>query len=304
MSRRTRKAALIEFSEDKYLWNFKNAIQQVISHARGNQKVSVKPFFGDENRNVAVGQEAMLKLSSMNDKSFLRDGQGIIEINIDRWKEAQRYERRAWMEGYGRSAQEDRNSKHKRDFSNYAVIQGMYFDKAIEIGCGPFTNMVHILKYIKCGVVTLLDPLSNDYLSHPHCTYKHKHLGGWFGKKVHIVAEPIENFAGNYVFDLVVMINVLEHCFSAPKVFERIISLTAPGGILIFHDKLIPSDAMAVIVQKIYDAGHPLRVAKAEILEFLSRNYDELFSRHVAIPSDAYTFDSIYFIGRKRIRQE
>lgn len=126
--------------------------------------------------------------------------------------------------------------------------------------------------------------------------------GGGFGEKVHTVGEPIEDFTSDQVFDLVIMINVLEHCFSASQILERIISLTAPNGILVFHDVLIPNEAMEVLVQKIYDAGHPLRIAEDVILEFLSKNYDELLSRHAAIPTDAYTFDSIYFVGRKRAR--
>src|SRR3954447_19360693 len=101
-------------------------------------------------------------------------------------------------------------------------------------------------------------------------------------------------------FDLVVMINVLEHCFSVPKVFERILSFMVPGGVLIFHDKFLPLSDVEEFFRTSYDAGHPLRVVGEVISEFLADNYEELFSRHAPIPIEVYTFYSIYFIGRKR----
>jgi len=299
MSRRTRKIALADFSEVAFLRNMKYAIQNIINY-KGQAETGIVPTFIDENRNVLIGSDALKNLESRNDQEFQNGRNGIVEVDIQRWKEAQRYEKQTWMVGQGREVGEDRNTEHERNFENYATLQNTVFENAIEIGCGPFTNMVHILKYIKCMEVTLLDPLIDEYLTHPHCTYKHKRLGGLYGKKVHMVAKPIEDFSSDHVFDLVVMINVLEHCFSASKTFEHIISLMPPDGILIFHDKLIPNKAIDVFVQKIYDAGHPLRVGQDLILEFLSKNFDELFNKHVTIPTEAYIFDSIYFIGRKR----
>ncbi|MFC1496872.1 methyltransferase [Verrucomicrobiota bacterium] len=301
MAQRTRKAAIAKFSADVFSLNMKNAIRHVIDRKTDKRETRMESFFVDEHLNISVGNDATTNLASRNDKRFLQERQGITQVDMGRWKEAQRYEQRTWMEA-GCKAREDRNSEHEKHFDNYKTIQGMYFDKAIEIGCGPFTNMARILKHIKCGEVTLLDPLINSYLSHQHCAYKHKRLGGWFGRKVHAIAKPIENFTSDKRFDLVVMINVLEHCFLAPKVFEHIISLTAPGGILIFHDKLIKNEAINVLTGKIYDAGHPLRVAEDVILEFLSKNYNELFRKHVIIPTDVYMFNSIYFIGQKNVK--
>jgi len=257
-------------------------------------------FFVDENRNVYLGRNAAAKLKVKNDTLFLRQGQGVMEVDTLRWKEAQRYERRTWMEGGGLYAREDRNSEHERQFENYRAIRGCYFGNVIEIGCGPFTNMVRILRHIRCKKVTLLDPLAKDYLSHPHCVYKRKRLGRWFGKKVNLIAEPVENFSTDQMFNLVVMINVLEHCFSVSNVFKRILSIMPPNGLLVFHSKLVPASEVDDFFQNIYDAGHPIRVTENVILDFLSKNYDELFRKCVPVSTPAYRFDSIYFIGRKR----
>lgn len=283
----------------------KKTIRRALARPRSQETVSsqgliLDPCFVDEYRKLSVGHEAAMQLQSKNDTRYTQEGQGVIEVDMARWEEAQRYERRAWMKGRGLRARSDRNSEHERGFENYAAIQRRYFDNAIEIGCGPFTNMVRILKYVRCESVTLLDPLIDDYLTHPNCTYKRKRLGGWFGKKVQTVALPVENFATDQVYDLVVVVNVLEHCFSTPRFFERIISLTAPNGVLVFHDKLIPASVVQVFVENIYDAGHPLRVVEDRVLGFLSENYVELYRKRVSIPSPIGAFDSIYFVGQKR----
>lgn len=299
MSRRTREVAIREYSVDAFLRNMKNAIQHIITYKNNQSEKRVYPFFVDEYRKVFTGNKAMVNISKKNDGRFIQSQKGIIKVDKVRWEEAQRYERRTWMEKSGCRLREDRNSEHERHFSNYISIQGRHFNNAIEIGCGPFTNMNHILKHIRCKDITLLDPLINSYLSHPHCTYKHKRLGGWFGKKVHIVAKPIEDFMTNQKFDLVVMINVLEHCFSVSEIFKRILSLTALNGIFVFHDKLIPKEDVKDIIKMVYDAGHPIRISEDVILEFLHKNFKEMFSKRVIIPTAIYKFNSIYFIGQK-----
>ena len=311
MSVRARKAAASDFSESKFANNMTKAIQYMIAQRasqelaspkpRPSQALTTHPWSVDEDGNVLTGREAAMQLQAKNDMRYLQREQGIVEIDMDRWKEAQRYERRAWMEGAGLNAREDRNTEHEEHFENYAAIQGRYFGNAIEIGCGPFTNMIRILEHVRCGKVTLLDPLVEHYLSHPHCTYKRKRLGGWFGNRVQTVGEPIESFSSHEVYDLVVVINVLEHCFSVAQFCERLISLTAPNGILVFHDKLIPASVLKSFVRNIYDAGHPLRVADSLILEFLSANYGQIFRKYVPIPSAVGAFDSVYFIGQKRM---
>ena len=309
MSRNARRAAIRDFSEEVFSDNFKKVILHMIDQRLSqegdmkknqNQGLNIAPTFIGEDHKMYTGREAVFQLKAKNDERYLEEKKGIVEVDMERWKEAQGYEHLFWMEGDGLHSVEDRNREHEIHFGNYAVIQSQYFSNAIELGCGPFTNMIRILNHVRCKKITLLDPLINEYLTHPNCTYKHKRLGKWLGKKVETVAEPIESFSSNQVYDLVVVINVLEHCFSALKIFDRVISLVAPNGVLVFHDKLIPDSQIYEFVTNIYDSGHPLRVAKSLILRFLFENYDELFQKRVPIPSPIGAFDSIYFLGRKR----
>jgi SAM-dependent methyltransferase len=261
----------------------------------------MKPFYVDENDNTYLGEEAEERLRGRNDLRFFRQREGVLEVDQTRWKQAQQYERRTWMEAGGLAAREDRNTEHEIHFDHYAAIAGSKFESALEIGCGPFTNLARVLGHVTAKRVTLLDPLINDYVQHPNCSYR---SGTLAGTPATLVPQPIEGFETSDKFDLVVMINVLEHCYSLPRVFERIDSLVALGGVLVFHDKLIPASSIDDFVQNIFDAGHPIRVADEVILRFL-QGYQELYSKHVEIPLEdymAYTFDSLYFIGRKSPR--
>lgn len=275
-------------------------IQTIFSptYIEDGDRLRMRPYFVSEEHEMIQGSDAIERLRKKSDCRFFQNDRGVIEVDKERWKEAQRFERRSWMEGKGLEKHEDRNAKHEECFDYYNIIQGKKFNNVIEVGCGPFTNIVRILKYIDCQSVTLLDPLIDEYLTHPNCSYENKQLSG-FEKRVKTIPLPLEAFETNRVYDLVVVINVLEHCFSAPKFFERINSITAKNGFLIFHDKLISARKIRQFSENIYDSGHPLRVVDELIIEFLSGNYLTLFENRVSIPSPIGDFDSIYFIGRK-----
>lgn len=262
------------------------------------RELAADSCFVDEDHNLILGSEAVLYLQSKNDEDFLEGLKGIVEVDHKRWEEAQRYEYRSWMEGNGLNVTEDRNSEHEEMFDEYRVLDGRSFENAIEIGCGPFTNIIRLLRRVRCDRITLLDPLIDQYLRHPNCSYKQKQMDGHHGK-IQTIALPLEEVEIDQTYDLVIVINVLEHCFSAQKFFDQIVSLTAPGGILVFHDKLIRSSEIERFVSNVYDAGHPLRVADKLILDFLFSNYSALYDQRVGISSPIGTFDSIYFIGEK-----
>ena|GEM_PF-304117 len=295
----------VQETRDKYAEaNFRNdlrvAISKVLRPGGGKRELVLTPCFVDENHRVAFREEAEKRLTAFSDLDFRQTGQGVTEVNRDRWKAAQRFEWISWMTGGGLDRNEDRNREHLRRFGGYEAIRGKRFERGLEIGCGPFTNIVHIAKQAAIKNITLMDPLAEEYLKHPNCAYKNGRLGGIFGKKVETVALPVEEFQPHVLYDLVVMINVLEHCYSMPKVFDCILSMIAPGGIFVFHDKLIPDAKIDEFVEKVYDAGHPLRIAGSLIERFLAENFICGYDHKVLIPSSLGYFDAIYFIGEFR----
>ena len=132
-------------------------------------------IFVDENRQIFRGEKA-LRLIRERGETKVDARVGMVRVPTERWQEAQRYERRTWMEG--RATLTDRNEEHEDFFAGYRPLQGLRFQHAIELGCGPFTNLRKILLRCKCEAIDLLDPLADSYLNHPYCRYRRGRLGG------------------------------------------------------------------------------------------------------------------------------
>jgi glycosyltransferase involved in cell wall biosynthesis/SAM-dependent methyltransferase len=241
---------------------------------------------------ISEGLEADSLLREKNDLRFYSPKDGIIVVDRARWEEAQAYEERTWLV-LNRSTDDDRNVYHSQQFNFYSSIKGKTFENVIELGSGPFTNLRLILEHIRAKNIYLLDPLAERYLDHPHCTYKYRQLRD---QPVQLINSSIEDFNPPVQFDLVVMINVLEHCFHVPTIIRKVLGMLSPGGIFIFHDKLYTHQS--IVPEKRYDAGHPLRVRGEIIMQFLKQNFITLYE-HSAYDS-SNDVPMIYFIGEQQ----
>ena len=254
-------------------------------------------LFIDENVNVFTGKEAENLISEKNDKKYLKDGT-ILRVDKERWSEAQFYERKTWMENAINLA-DDRNYEHFDRFNSYSSLNELnIFDKKnniIELGCGPFTNLrTFIKKFTNLNEVHLLDPLLNDYLNHLHCSYKNSNLGE---HKLTCHSTSIEEFESGKKFDLVLMNNVLEHCFDIPLIFEKIIGMLKEDGIFIFSDVYFSEESISKNLDLIYDAGHPIRVSKKALDNFLSK-FEIIYERDFeGLYGQPWRNDK-YFIGK------
>lgn len=292
-----------------------------------------KRLFIDSDVRVFEGEEATRRLAQRNAAAGYEPGRGITRVDRLRWEEAQRYERRTWMELY-RYAADDRNRDHMRRFFGYHLLSGRRFERVIELGCGPFTNLRLILQVARAREVHLLDPLLEAYLAHPHCLYRGARLGGVLrlprpesvlrlrsprlallelvtalragglrGLPVHLETCPIEEFQPRHRFDLVVLVNVLEHCRDAGQVFHKVDEMLLPGGLLVFHEKLLTEASLRAVVENVFDAGHPIRLDRRMVEGFL-RPFEVEFRSEFRDREEFAGFEmeatSIYFIGRKR----
>ncbi len=288
----------------------------------------------DENADIFEGNDALRLLEEKNDRNLVDSSEGVVRVPLHRWEEAQRYERRTWMEK-NRSALDDRNHYHAERFACYAPLRGMRFDRAIEVGCGPFTNLRLILQHATARHIYLLDPLIDAYLTHPHCFYGNQRLGGlaklWCwqktvaavhpvsfsrdlrnawrvgglsGRPVHLVKSSIEDYHAEHPFDLVVMVNVLEHCRDSGAVFQRVAEMVAPGGMLVFHDVLYSAAELEQLTAVLYDAGHPLRVGSEVVESFLREHFTMVMHAEYLVTHHFRSMKmdrrELYFVGRKR----
>lgn len=294
----------------------------------------VKPLYIDEHVRVRQDAEAASLVAARAAEVVVAPRQGVVRVPVARWEEAQRYERRTWMQ-HGRHAVSDRNEYHRERFAGYAAIRDCHFRRAIELGCGPHTNIRHILPECAIDDVHLLDPLIDDYVKHPFCRYSGGRLGGlvserparWpvyarhpaaalgairndvqvggvMGRSVTLVADMIEHYSTSDPFDLVVMINVLEHCQDAERVLAVIDGILAPGGVLVYHDKMYDADRVRALIERIYDAGHPLRVDHAVVDGFLANGYRTLMRAEFAVESEfrgvRLDYTEVYVIAKRR----
>ncbi len=119
------------------------------------------------------------------------------------------------------------------------------------------------------------------------------------------IAAPIEELSPGQRYDLVVMINVIEHCYDLRRILATILDLLPDGGIFVFSDKYFDHDDVASFVRTYYDAGHPLRVDRRVLSEFMQRNFERLYEKVVPVDEriageTTVHYDEFYFVGRRR----
>jgi hypothetical protein len=289
-----------------------------------------KAVFIDEDRNIFIGDKA-IQLIQAREIESVDPTTGITRVGEDRWREAQRYERKTWMEGV--AAMSDRNEEHEACYGGYLALNGKKFKSAIELGCGPFTNLRKILSHCEINDIHLLDPLAKDYLDHPFCRYKNMRLGGIFkttflpwskrggfkhpirfykhkidewnigkfsGRLITLHTTGIEDFHPKQTYDLCVMINVIEHCQDVEKIFYRILEMTHEGSYFVFADKIYDAKKEAAASKTHFDAGHPLKVDYSVIRKFLEIHFNTQWNAEVLQYEDGYRYQCNYFIGIRK----
>jgi SAM-dependent methyltransferase len=201
-------------------------------------------------------------------------------VSTDRWQEAQRWERSLWVNGqrkrgwkrvawpvaapvlraigWKRAWGDDWNHWWAERFDDYVFLPDE-LDDVIELGCGPYTNTRLVLRRRAAQRVVCSDPLVRTY-----ATFR----GRWLADAseaghIELDDHPIEElpFAASS-FDLVVMINVLDHVRDADLCLRTAVSLVRPGGYLLLGQDL--SDA-ADVAHHPYDVGHPIRLRREDV---------------------------------------
>lgn len=262
----------------------------------------MRKIFINENIEVFEYDAAEPLLKDKNDLCFFdEESAGVHKVSKERWQLAQKYERKTWMLD-NPSAKDDRNHDHFEKFNSFNSVKTQLAKKKsiIELGCGPFTNMRLLSDLVPNAQMVLLDPLINDYINLEHCSYNKGEINS---KKVTLINSSIEDFEpAKYSyeipgkFDVVMMINVIEHCYDVDKIFDKISQILNKGGIFIFSD--VYFNDVHELATNIYDAGHPLRLSELKMNKFL-KNFTTIFDeRHHGLYGQEWRND-IYFIGKK-----
>ena len=81
---------------------------------------------------------------------------------------------------------------------------------------------------------------------------------------------PIENLNIDKKYDVVMMINVLEHCYYVNIILNKVVSLMKKGTIFIFSDMMLDFSEIDRMIRSVWDAGHPIRMST----EYMNRFFD------------------------------
>lgn len=285
-------------------------------------------LFIDDDVNILTAGAAEVALAIQSDARFVEGEAGIRRVPRERWASAQKAERKHWMV-LGLGANDDYNYDHAAGFDHYASLRDTTFSRAIELGCGPFTNLRIIADVCRIAECDLLDPLVESYLEHPGCRYSRtsllvdqsrmnvqlrQFLRGHrrFGLERftesgtvpigRLVTTPIEEMSLDRTYDLVVMENVIEHCYDVDLVFANILSVLEPGGHFVIHDRYYYADRVAERTRTLFDAAHPLQVDRSLVDTFLSANFEPVYSKIENVAGEFMGHDvgaeNYYFVGR------
>ena len=207
------------------------------------------------------------------------------KVSRDRWEEAQAWELQLWHEGqrkrgwkrllwpvlapvlrlvrWHRAWGDDWNHWWKARFDDYRFLPED-LGAVIELGCGPYTNTRLLLEGRRAQRVVCSDPLVRNYVTFEGRWLAEAHSRG----RVEIDDHPIEELPfPSESFDVVVMINVLDHVQDADLCLKKAVSLVRPGGYFVFGQDLSSREDIS---SHPYDVGHPIRLALEDVSGYLT----------------------------------
>ncbi|MEI6564444.1 MAG: class I SAM-dependent methyltransferase [bacterium] len=241
-----------------------------------------------------------------------------IRVERERWVAAQEWERAHWVNSERERARfaknviwrvlsacglkpkyrgDDSNLWWRDQFDRYSFLPPT-LDNAIELGCGPYTNMRHILAHCSPAHVILSDPLIRTYVHFPLAFVAAMYRAAFCTLDDH----PAEEcpFASDY-FDLVVMTNVLDHVRDADLCIKEAARITKPGGFLIMGQEMSDDDDAKAMRDDPGQVGHPIRVdhdwMDAHLVDF-KPVLKKVLSRHEGRGPEHH-YGTYIFAGRK-----
>jgi ubiquinone/menaquinone biosynthesis C-methylase UbiE len=222
-------------------------------------------------------------------------------VNHERWRVAQDWERDHWVRNHRALARHGKNviwrllslfgavEKYRGDDRNLwwrDVFDGYEFlpsavDNALEVGCGPYTNMRLVRETCEPKHIFLSDPLMRTY----------ERFNMTFVNEMYCRAgcvlddHPLEElpFADNY-FDLVIMINVLDHVRDADLCMKSLVRVLRRGGFAIIGQDLTSQDDLRRQPEG-QGIGHPITLDERWLDAYLEASFEQRFRK--VLPADA-----------------
>lgn len=248
----------------------------------------------------------------------------ITEVSSGEWTEAQAYESNTWVLNNQRNSYAKliykfiKLLRHPRALWQNIVFRDFYcgddwnfwwmekFEKykalpkhitnALEVGCGPYSNIRIVSKLVQIDNITCTDPLMDTYKKFKLTWVSEMARKG----KIKAITETCESIsATDNFYDLVICNNVLDHVQDAPKCFREMHRVLKPGGHFVFSQDLTSE---AEIARQPKREGHPIRLNHTILNETLDPLYTPALKK--ILPESESRSDEFYgtyiFIGVKK----
>lgn len=241
------------------------------------------------------------------------------QVTRGRWEAAQKWERHQWVRTQKLRAKycknliwrllrtarlvpkyrgDDWNDWWKKQFQNYDFLPPTA-ENALEVGCGPYTNIRMMLGRCRFEHLYLSDPLIRTYVN-----FKLTFVAEMYKRAACVLDDhPLEElpFASDY-FDLAVMINVLDHVQDARRCMENLIRVIKPGGTLVLGQDLTNEQDLKALSGDEGEVGHPIKLDHYWFAPFLDRRFKVILSK--VLPrgegrEPAHHYGTLVFVGRK-----
>lgn len=241
------------------------------------------------------------------------------KVPVDRWRAAQDWERNHWVNAQKIRAKfgknliwrclsamgvvdryrgNDWNQWWRTQFSNYDFLP-KNVENAIEVGCGPYTNIRFVIPVCQPTRLVLSDPLIRTYAKFRLTLVSEAHQ-----KHFCMLDDyPLEEtpYRDNF-FDLSIMINVLDHVRDAATCMENLIRITKSNGWVIIGQDLTNEDDLKTLASDPGLVGHPIKLSHQWFEPFLKNRFHE--EVYKILPREAGRepqnhYGTLLFAGRK-----
>ena len=258
------------------------------------------PNYEGINCEISSSNGSSIEQCINDDRCFFHPLYGIGEVSVERWNKAISAEQAVWANHRGFN---DRWDDHLSGFNNYKILPN-YLGNMIEIGCGPYTQTLPILrlknKHVNISQLTLSDPNVRAYMTQvKECSYKNGTLIGFDHIPTTILGlKSEEMYSFPNTFDTILMINVLEHTQNAYQILQNLYNALKINGILIFAERWWDH----LYEEKSYqiDTLHPIRI-KFYVWKWFTDHFIALYDARNHESFLKHGYNGSYFIGRKKM---
>lgn len=206
--------------------------------------------------------------------------------------------RRLGLRNYSMPTGDADNYWWKRRFDDYAFLPER-IETLLELGCGPHTNLRTLIEDRRVVRAQLSDPLVPEYLKLERTWLRYAVTNGLACCDAYAAEEcPYRDDQ----FDVVLMINVLEHVKDPQACCRNAIRVAKPGGIVVIGEDLA-SDASLRDAPAGYDIMHPHHMTRELLDQCLLPHLEPLVYKILGRQEcrDATSLDGTYLLaGRKR----